>query len=93
VAKGLWMKKHELDLDRLIQYALNLDVGAVIRRLGFLLETFEIASDSQVASLRQRLTKSYALLDPVLPDEGRYLARWRLRLNIEQDELLALVRT
>lgn len=93
VAKGLWMKKHELDPDRLIQYALHLGVGAVIRRLGFLLEIFQIDSESQVTSLQQRLTKSYALLDPVLPDEGRYLARWRLRLNIEPDELLALVRT
>lgn len=93
VAKGLWIKKHELDLDRLIQYAVEFDVGAVIRRLGFLLETFQVASDSQVFSLQQRLTKSYALLDPVLPDEGRYLARWRLRLNMEPDELLALVRT
>jgi predicted transcriptional regulator of viral defense system len=93
VAKGLWMKKHELDLDRLIQYAVEFDVGTVIRRLGFLLEIFEIASDFQIYRLQQRLTKSYAGLDPVLPDEGRYLARWRLRLNMEPDELLALVRT
>jgi predicted transcriptional regulator of viral defense system len=93
VAKGLWIKKYELDLDRLIQYALEVDIGAVIRRLGFLLETFQVASSSQLFSLHQRLTKSYALLDPVLPDEGRYLARWRLRLNMEPDELLALVRT
>lgn len=93
VAKGLWIKKHELDLDRLIQYAVQIDVGAVYRRLGFLLEIFEIASGSQIASLRQYLSKSYALLDPVLTDEGRYLARWRLRLNIEPDELLALVRS
>jgi len=93
VAKGLWIKKHELDLDRLIQYAVEVDIGAVIRRLGFLLETFQVASNSQLFSLQQRLTKSYALLDPVLPDEGRYLARWRLRLNMEPDELLALVRT
>jgi predicted transcriptional regulator of viral defense system len=93
VAKGLWIKKHELDLDRLIQYAVEVDVGAVIRRLGFLLETFQIASHSRIVSLQKHLSKSYALLDPVLPDEGRYLARWRLRLNMEPDELLALVRT
>lgn len=93
VAKGLWIKKHELDLDRLIQYAVEVDVGAVIRRLGFLLETFQIASHSRIVSLQKHLSKSYAILDPVLPDEGRYLARWRLRLNMEPDELLALVGT
>lgn len=93
VAKGLWIKKHELDLKRLVQYAVAIDVGAVIRRLGFLLETFHVASGSHVTNLQQHLSKSYALLDPVLPDEGRYFARWRLRLNMEPDELLALVRT
>ncbi len=92
-AKGLWIKKQELDLDRLIGYAVEVDVGAVIRRLGFLLEIFQMASDSQISSLQQHPAKSYALLDPVLPHEGRYLARWRLRLNMEPDELLALVRT
>ena len=92
-AKGLWIKKQELDVDRLIRYAVKVDVGAVIRRLGFLLETFQMASDSQISSLQKHLSKSYVLLDPVLPDEGRYLARWRLRLNMEPDELLALVRT
>jgi predicted transcriptional regulator of viral defense system len=92
-AKGLWIKKQELDVDRLIGYAVKVDVGAVIRRLGFLLDIFQMASDSQISSLQQQVTKSYVLLDPVLPDEGRYLARWRLRLNMEPDELLALVRT
>ncbi len=92
-AKGLWIKKQELDVDRLIRYAVEVDVGAVIRRLGFLLETFQMASDFQILTLKQHLSKSYVLLDPVLPDQGRYLARWRLRLNMEPDELLALVRT
>ncbi|WP_150112105.1 type IV toxin-antitoxin system AbiEi family antitoxin domain-containing protein [Desulfonatronovibrio hydrogenovorans] len=92
-AKGLWIKKQELDLDRLIGYAVKVDVGAVIRRLGFLLEIFQMASDSHISNLQQHLSKSYVLLDPVLPHEGKYLARWRLRLNMEPDELLALVRT
>lgn len=92
-AKGLWIKKDEIALVRLIDYALRLDIGAVIRRLGFLLETFGLGSDDHIYSLRQRLTDSYAILDPVLPDEGRYLARWRLRLNIDPDELFSLVST
>lgn len=92
-AKGLWIKKDELNLPRLVDYALRLDIGAVIRRLGFLLETFGLGSDAHISSLRQWLTDSYALLDPVLPDEGRYLARWRLRLNINPDELFSLVST
>jgi len=93
VAKGLWIKKDELNLTRLIDYALRLDIGAVIRRLGFLLETFGLGFDAHISSLRQRLTESYTLLDPVLPNEGKYLARWRLRLNIDPDELFSLINT
>lgn len=93
VAKGLWIRRDDLSVDRLIDYAFRLDIGAVIRRLGFLLETFGLGSDVHISGLRQTLTSSYALLDPVLPDEGGYSSRWRLRLNIEAQELLSLIRT
>ncbi len=93
VAKGLWIKKDELDVNKLIDYALRLDIGAVIRRLGFLLETFSLGSDAHFADLRQQLTNTYTLLDPLLPNEGNYFARWRLRLNIAPEELFSLIRT
>lgn len=93
VAKGLWIRREDLSVDRLSDYAFRLGIGAVIRRLGFLLETFSLGSEAQISDLRQRLTSSYALLDPVLPAEGGYSSRWRLRLNIEAQELLSLIRT
>ena len=43
--------------------------------------------------LRKRLTASYAILDPLLPAEGKFLARWRLRLNVDPEEIEAVVRT
>lgn len=93
VAKGLWIRRDDLSVDRLMDYAFKLNIGAVIRRLGFLLETLGLGSDAHISGLRQRLTSSYALLDPVLPDEGGYSSRWMLRLNIEAQELLTLIRT
>ncbi len=93
VAKGLWMRRDDIDPDRLVDYALRLDVGAVVRRLGFLLEAFEVDASHALNRLRDRLTASYAVLDPMMPDEGKYLARWRLRLNVEPEELESVVRT
>ncbi|MFO7876197.1 MAG: hypothetical protein R6U55_06405 [Desulfovermiculus sp.] len=93
VAKGLWIRRDDLSVDRLMDYAFRLNIGAVIRRLGFLLDTLGLGSDAHISGLRQRLTSSYALLDPVLPDEGGYSSRWMLRLNIEAQELLTLIRT
>jgi predicted transcriptional regulator of viral defense system len=42
-----------------------------------------------VQSLRSTLTDTYVPLDPSLPKEGSHLAKWRLRLNIPPEELLA----
>ncbi len=93
VAKGFWMRRDLMDTGRLVDFALRLNVGAVIRRLGFLLELFQVDAPREIAALRQGLTASYALLDPMLPCEGKYNAKWRLRLNIDPKEMLALVRT
>jgi predicted transcriptional regulator of viral defense system len=93
VAKGYWMRREAIDAGKLVDYALRLDVGAVVRRLGFLLETFDGDAQAQIERLRARLTSSYALLDPVMPADGPYQARWRLRLNVSADELRAVVGT
>jgi predicted transcriptional regulator of viral defense system len=90
VAKGFWMRRDDLDPTRLVDYALRLDVGAVIRRLGFLLELCGFDTPGELARLRSRLTATYHLLDPGLPAAGRRLSRWRLRLNIDPDELDAV---
>jgi len=93
VAKGFWMRKDDINYGKLVDYALRLDVGAVIRRLGFLLETFEMDAPREVKRLQEYLTASYAILDPLLPEEGRFMARWRLRLNVDPAEITAAVRT
>lgn len=93
VVKGFWIKKGEVAPLRLVDYALRLDVGAVISRLGFLMEVFEIDAPSEIERLHNNLTATYHMLDPELPSEGKFLARWRLRLNVTEEELLALGRS
>lgn len=93
VAKGFWMRQADINVRKLVDYALRLDVGAVIRRLGFLLETYGVQAQAQIKRLHRRLTATYLLLDPLLPPEGRYLARWRLRLNVSREEVQAVVGT
>ena len=93
VAKGFWMRRDDIDLRKLVDYALRLDVGAVIRRLGYFIETFEVDVPREVERLRARLTASYAILDPLLAAEGKLIARWRLRLNVDRGELDAVART
>jgi predicted transcriptional regulator of viral defense system len=93
LAKGIWIKKKDLNNGKLVDYALRMDVGAVIRRLGYLMELYDIGTHENHDRLRHRLTNTYANLDPLLPAEGKYLRKWRLCLNVSPDELLSTVRT
>jgi len=93
IAKGFWMRREDIDPGKLVDYALMINVGAVIRRLGFLLELFEMEASRELERLRERLTMTYSLLDPIMPAEGKFLARWRLKLNVSPEEIKAVVRT
>ena len=93
VAKGLWMQREKMHPERLVEYAIRLNIGAVIRRLGYLLELYALGTEETTKSLSTRLTNTYVPLDPVLPSQGKHLHRWRLRLNVEPEELLSIFRT
>jgi predicted transcriptional regulator of viral defense system len=93
VAKGLWMRREDIKIQKLIQYAHRLKVGAVKGRLGYLLELYGLATATDLGPLRQGLTRTSNLLDPVLGKCGPYIRRWRLQLNISADELESIRRT
>lgn len=93
LAKGLWLCKDSLDESRLVTYVQHLDHKAAAKRVGFLLETYNLGSAETIAALQSLVNPSYELLDPTLPDEGPYRARWRLRINLDPEELKATVWT
>lgn len=93
VAKGLWIRRQNMNPSRLIGHAKKIGMGAVIRRLGFLMELYQIGKHEDLEALRKTLTEAYARLDPRLPREGKFLRRWRLQLNVSREELLSVVRT
>lgn len=93
VAKGLWIRQKDINVSRLIGYGVKMEVGAVIQRLGYLLELYKIGTPDDWQLLREHLTETYIRLDPLLPSEGKFLRRWRLQLNISPEEFLSVVRT
>jgi predicted transcriptional regulator of viral defense system len=93
VATALWMRHTDLDWDKLGAYVEKLSNQAVAQRLGYLLELFELGSAALIQRLQAMTATGYVRLDPLLPDEGPHLARWRLRLNLEPAALQAVIRT
>jgi predicted transcriptional regulator of viral defense system len=93
VAKGLGIRRADMDMARLVEYALRLNVGAVMRRAGFLMEVYNLGTAAERERLRGCVTGTYSLLDPVMPPQGKHAVRWHLRLNVDPDEFRAVIGT
>ncbi len=74
----LGSKEHR-DIGLLLSYAETLDIGAVFKRLGFLLERFASEEREAIGRCMGALTKGNAKLDPALPNK-RLATAWRLWL-------------
>jgi predicted transcriptional regulator of viral defense system len=87
VAGALSIGKILFDWERLTRYAEYYDQQAAVKRLGFLLDLLNLGTATAYERLQDVIGPSYAPLDPFLPDEGRYISRWKIILNIEPEEL------
>jgi predicted transcriptional regulator of viral defense system len=71
----------ELDVEKLVGYALRYGRGAVVKRLGYALGQLGVAPPL-LAPLREAPIAGYRPLDPAGPDGGRFVAAWRIRDNV-----------
>ena len=93
VATGLLIRKDDLDWKKLAEYAQRLGSQAVVKRLGYLLDFYNLAPSEILSRLQGQIGPSYALLDPLLPKSGQFLSRWRLQLNIDTETLKGIAST
>jgi predicted transcriptional regulator of viral defense system len=95
VGRALWMSREKLDFNRLLEYVKRFGKFVVAKRIGTLLDVYKLGPEQTREAIQGVGTRSpsYSLLDPILPAEGPYDSRWRLRLNVSPDELLAATRT
>jgi predicted transcriptional regulator of viral defense system len=81
-AKAIYMAKDKIKPDKLVSYIKQLNSQAVIKRLGFILELYEI--DLQIIEELHRMkTISYVALDPTHPKEGDTSSRWSIYINVD----------
>lgn len=88
VAKGLWNGRKEMDFVKLMDYALRMKNGTIIKRLGYLMDILEINKPGIRKQLLQHLTPSYSPLDPGEKESpGNVNEVWRLRINVDSKNL------
>lgn len=72
----------DIDIDRLVRYAIRLGVAAVLKRVGWALEEFGAPPDV-VAPLRTYPAKGDSPLDPSRPARGRHNPTWHVIENLQ----------
>jgi predicted transcriptional regulator of viral defense system len=71
----------EIDMPRLVEYALRYGQGAAIKRLGYVLEQFGV-DETVLRPLQEAPIRGYRLLDPQGQVQGPHIARWHIRDNV-----------
>ena len=92
VAKAIYVSKDKISYNQLFDYAIKFNSQAVIKRLGFLLESLEINTEI-IEKLQEKKTNSYVLLDTELPKQGKRLSRWGIQQNLELETVKSSIFT
>ncbi len=82
VARAIYSTKEKLDYKKLLEYTIKFDSQAVIKRLGYILELFEIETEI-IKELQKLKTASYVVLDTELPKTGKRNSRWSIQQNLD----------
>lgn len=92
IAKAIYMAKDKIKWVKLLDYAVKFDSQAVIKRLGFLLETLGLGGEI-TGELQKMKSSSYAILDTELPKNGKRISRWNIQQNLETETIKSAIYT
>jgi predicted transcriptional regulator of viral defense system len=89
-AKGLL---HQLEWQRIAEYADRLGNRTVHKRLGYLMETLELSPPEEIVErLGSGIGSGYSWLDPTAPKEKiESNPKWRLKINLETKDVRSII--
>ena len=86
VETSIYSTKEKLDYKKLLEYTIKFDSQAVVKRLGYILELFEIETEI-IKELQKLKTASYVVLDTELPKTGKRNRRWSIQQNLDTETI------
>lgn len=92
IARAIYTSRDKIRYNILLEYAIKFSSQAVLKRLGFLLETLAIETDI-ILALQKFKTKSVVLLDTELPKTGKIVTKWSIQQNIELETIKTAIIT
>ncbi len=80
--------------EKLIRYAQTYQNIALIKRMGYLAELFhKEALGDFIAFAQARVNQKYTLFEPGGPDEGSLNHRWKLRMNMTEEDIIEMAKS
>lgn len=89
ISKSLYNAMDEINLERLIDYAVKFKNKSLCSRLGYLLDLFGIDGKK----LLKYKSNSFVKLDPKNPNSNTWNKKWGINVNVSKRKLLAWRRT
>lgn len=87
-AKPLLNAKEKVSLEKVLRYSKRMGNTAIIKRLGYLVESLNVVSDAKtISQMRRSVSSGISPLDPTMPRRGKYTTRWNLQINVSKETL------
>jgi predicted transcriptional regulator of viral defense system len=83
IAKAIYETREKVNLELLIEYLLQNDSNAAIKRYLFLCDILGINWTSYHETIMDKLLSNYSLLDTSSPNEGKYNSKFGLKINMD----------
>ena len=82
----------KINSSKLLTYGLKMDNLSILKRIGYLSELFEMTHLAKYrAEILKLINNRYTLLDPLGADVGEFNSKWKIRVNISQENLLSII--
>lgn len=82
----------KISAEKMIKYCRAVNNQAVTKRIGYLAELLEkTGMKSFIRFAQDQVKQAYNPLDPLGADTGKYNARWRLKLNISETDIMGII--
>jgi predicted transcriptional regulator of viral defense system len=88
IAKGLWNGRDTFDYSKMLEYALKMRNGTIIKRLGYLMGILKIDKPRFISELKKYVSPGIMTLDPSKEIKSAEISRgWNLHINVDPANL------